>query len=319
MRVEPPSPRALRSRHQGTFQTNPKEPGSTRHLSPEDITHHQMEGVPSSVAQGEMGMEEIQVPLTPNIMDSESPLPSHLEESDMEEDKACLTPDMGENQVPEPLDSSITPPPPSDLQIRLLALLSDQSSYLAKAKVMVTLPSQAPPSKLKVTPLTQKSKRKPQSIVGPKGGVASGSKVKEPLIHQPTKFQEEKRKETPAKQMVPVEDPQNEQQGRPSDRGYENQYLAILKALQVALSVTRRYYSKVDGKVHRTSTQPFLVSNKTFSSVHHERESLQKEDKDEFSKAMETINTICPTKGPFSPEFQKRFKEGKVTVISFGL
>src|SRR5258708_15446481 len=162
MRVEPAS-KAFRSEAHLAMEIDPNELESDPEGGP-TIGEDEAPLTPGIEEDG--GVWTPDLPSPPDIGESEPPSTPYIGESEaqwtpgIEETGADLTPGLEEDQGQRQQDDSTPPPTPSDLQMRLLTLMSDQSSYLAQAKVMISLPSQSTPPK---------SKRKPRSTVDTKG------------------------------------------------------------------------------------------------------------------------------------------------------
>ena len=201
--------------------------------------------------------------------------------------------DTWESEALYPPDSPTSPSTPSDLQIRLQSLSSDQSAHLIKSVVTVVLPSQAsqPPAqpKSKTPPSAPKSKRKPKPPLELREASeekrASGSKATKPAeshrqekggpgverkrVLPPVKPQESQKELLPSGSKVKqqgsqlAEQAQTQEPGQPDQDKLEVGYEQVLTDLQSLLYLLQHYYHVVDGVIKRKGTKPFTVSLQT--------------------------------------------------------
>lgn len=178
----------------------------------------------------------------------------------------------------------------SNIQMELLSLLSDQSTYLDNAKVTVVF-RKAPPSKSNNQPSAQKHRQRQSPTPEPqdqqKGTRPSSSKARlpaslptthyekakvqpkasSPTHHRPTQvIAHEKR---PSKQIgsQPGKPHAKNREERSEEDALANSYTLALKPLLAALLIFKTCYTESGGNAMRISDKPLSVSTKLFKFI----------------------------------------------------
>jgi hypothetical protein len=152
--------------------------------------------------------------------------------------------DLVGDEGPYPPDTPPIGETPSYLQARLLSVSSDQSAYLAKAKVIILIPD-----------VTSQKKQKPPSKSKGK------APARKPLIPPAPHIQKSTKKQGRSGSKVKSQGEEGSQGGQPVDVAAQ-----IHHHLQAALKLYCEHYmfDEIKGKAKRSTTAKFDVSSKRF-------------------------------------------------------
>lgn len=213
------------------------------------------------------------------------------------------------------------------LQRTLLLLASDQSGFLAKAKVTIVCPTQTPKAKSKTPPLRSKSRTKSKTPpLAPKSRTKPRSAVRPPDPSdddkstssdvQPasdTRLDEKKQSgsKTRSQGSRTVSQSHQEEAG-PS--GAQEEYEMVIKALRLGVEVFQCYYQLVGDGYRRTVKNRLRASVQVFELTATKLNDFQFVDKADLRKMMEMLNSVCHNQGGLSEELKTMLAVGVVRL-----